>query len=93
MKSAAYLEYVFLSFLETFCADQMRWLRAASVFLNRVGKIARVDFLKVIFFLLSLPLFKFSNLFFELAHALGQRRLGLLCGEIVSCSSMTAALR
>lgn len=81
MHGARLLQDRFLSILVACCAYQMRWLGAASVFFNRIGEILRVDFLKVIFFFLSLPFFKASHLFFKIAYALNQRRLRLLCGE------------
>ena len=59
----------------------MRWLGTASIFLSRIGEGISGDFAKLVFFLLSVPFFKGSHLFFKSAYSLNQLRLRHLCGE------------
>src|SRR5438045_1797184 len=63
------------------CAKPMRWLGAASLWLQHIGECAPSDGLKLVFLLLSIPFFKVSHLLFKIAYAFNQIRLRRLCGE------------
>ena len=74
----AFLEKRFLAFGKAICTQMMWWLTLLHTGLRAIGRHARSDFGKMVAFRLSIPVFQLSNFFFQVAYALGERRLLLL---------------
>jgi hypothetical protein len=71
----------YLSALEALCANPMRWLGRASVWLQHVGGSGPRNGPKFILLLLSFPCFKISHFLFKLAYSVSQFRLRRKCGK------------
>src|SRR5260370_39720921 len=81
-----------MSLLITVCTQQMRWFGRMGSFLRRIGepssKTKLTHILQFVCLSLCIPCFKLSDMFFQAAYLLQQRRLivaarnrALLCGQ------------
>ena len=72
--------------IEAVYAKPMHWFGAASIFLNNIGKRSGIDLLEAVFFLFSVPCFKFSEFFFKLVYSAGESRLRVARTECLALS-------
>lgn len=77
-RMVSFLEDRLLALLKAICTQMMRQLATLHTWLHRIRENTRTDFGKLIAFRLSIPVFQLANFFFQLAYALGERRLFLL---------------
>ncbi len=56
----------------------MRWFGGLGVIFHSIAKSTNINLLEFIALLFTFPCFKISNLFFEIAYALNQRRALLI---------------